>query len=164
MTWRRIRDNVATHPGSSQMVPGCWARGKNRRTKCELLQISRTSGDPHLSPACNHIVEPRGTRDAQPYDVLSPSYIIRSRMPRICDDGCIGRGHRLRQLAPLTTLGARKHCRGTATVTGVCGRKAWGWLGWLLVDLAGYSIHFRMADHNMMEMTCCGPVSARRDL
>lgn len=80
------------------------------------------------------------------------SYIIRSRMPRMCDDGCIGRGPELRQLAPLRTLGVRMHYRGTATVTGVCGREAWGWLGWLLVDLAGYSIHFRMADHNMMEM------------
>lgn len=103
-------------------------------------------------------LEERGMRDHTM--CCRMSHIIRSGMPRMCDDGCIRRGHKLRQLAPLTALGvSRMHRRGTATVAGLC-KENLGLVG--VAGRAGYSIHCRMADHNMMEMICCGSVSARR--
>lgn len=101
-------------------------------------------------------LEERGMRDHTMCCRLS--YIIRSRMPRMCDDGCIGRGRELRQLAPLTTLGVRMHCRGTAAATGVCGRNGWGgycWTGWVQ-----YPFPHGGSQHDGDDMWTC--VSAER--
>lgn len=86
-------------PGSSQMVPGCWARGGHWRTNCKLLQISRTSGDPHLSSACNHILSRSEERGMRNHTICRRLSYIRSGTPRTCDDGCTGAGPQITSTA-----------------------------------------------------------------
>lgn len=76
----------------------------------------------------------------------------------MCDDGCIGRGHKLRQLPPLTALGVR--CTVAAQQEWqVCRLSVWNaqvWLEWL--DTLG------KADRDMLEMASWAPAVAQRDL
>lgn len=59
-------------------------------------------------------------------------HIIRSGMPRTCDDGCIGRGHKLRQLAPLRALAWESNAlwRRSSSDRRVDGKPGPGWSGW----------------------------------